>query len=726
MKRWSLSCFVFFIGCLAGFSQEPPPYLNDRSYKGTVNQVPDFWYWNFGSEAFDKAQQLWAEHLRVEPKVDIPLPYGRQISLVLVPPGYVYNQDKSARLRVNPFYISTSKTTLQSYWAITGDSPRLFDLKQSKETVKLSSSAKDGYLKRLSEIAGRNFKTATREQNDYLAKYLDGFKRTKINDPSILANKERSLSDYLAWVENEQRPNERTYEDMVVVNIEQKVFESEAISPNEIENFHKKKNPNLLITPFTETQVNEARKNTASELGIPAKIKIPITQNSGMEMILIPAGLFRFGNENKYANKSKFSSIRTLISEPFYMAINEISESHFDAIIHNSTKTQGAGSEAFIRPPQPESMPKSGINRTDAQMWVKIASNKIGMDFDIPSEIQWEYCCKAGDSILPEKWNLFLKMGFGFPDFRPNHFPSGEGEGNNFGLMDIDGNLLEICKSNEDNLIQTLLTSNFSYPVLKYPVETALASNSTFFARGNFYDSYGFNGSGTDKFAFETIKTGVNINVDKGIAYRKSKIGFRPILIINNKSINYLTNIFSPTKNPSTSPKKYQQLDGSKLNGNLKDSINIGDELISNPYATGLPEMGNDKRFIKNADRSRYGEWPFKIAIYSIEGTKVQGEIKFFAKNPTGILEVYLKGKVQGQFKDANTLILSWNNPEWNKNNQYDKNKYNLLSANMPGGTYTITLDGTKIQGEILYTSAPYRSQIRTYSRNMLLIKQND
>jgi formylglycine-generating enzyme required for sulfatase activity len=85
--------------------------------------------------------------------------------------------------------------------------------------------------------------------------------------------------------------------------------------------------------------------------------------------------------------------------------------------------------------------PVEMISWNDTQVFIAKINEKSGKKYRLPSEAEWEYACRAGDS---KKYDLDASAWYAKNSDGSTH-PVGEKEANAFGLHDMLGNVWEWC-----------------------------------------------------------------------------------------------------------------------------------------------------------------------------------------------------------------------------------------------------------------------------------------
>ena len=185
-----------------------------------------------------------------------------------------------------------------------------------------------------------------------------------------------------------------------------------------------------------------------------------------LEMRRCPAGTFTMGSpESEVGRSSNENQHSVTISKDFYMGTYEVTQAQYKAIMGSNPSdhnTYDTGESEANLPVEMVSwddiMTDSAgfIDKINTQLSTKLPS---GYKFDLPTEAQWEYACRAGtttalnngknltnasalDSNLSEV--AWYSQNWGQATHRTHSV--GTLASNSFGLYDMHGNVFEWCK----------------------------------------------------------------------------------------------------------------------------------------------------------------------------------------------------------------------------------------------------------------------------------------
>ena len=171
-----------------------------------------------------------------------------------------------------------------------------------------------------------------------------------------------------------------------------------------------------------------------------------------LEIVYIPEGSFIMGSPiEKAARNSCEGPQHKMTLQPFYMSKYPITQEQYEVIMGNNPSR-------FIG----EKRPVEKVSWQDARKFCQRLSRKMGRDYRLPRESQWEYACRAGTTtpfnfgktITPELVNYNGKYPYGNAPkgkYRQQTTDVGIFPPNAFGLYDMYGNVWEWCAEEWDD-----------------------------------------------------------------------------------------------------------------------------------------------------------------------------------------------------------------------------------------------------------------------------------
>jgi formylglycine-generating enzyme required for sulfatase activity len=203
--------------------------------------------------------------------------------------------------------------------------------------------------------------------------------------------------------------------------------------------------PSPLAAPFDAAQAKASQQAWAKSLGQAS----PVAKNSlGMELVLIPPGKFRMGSpDSEQGRSADEAQVDVTLTKSYYLGKTEVTQGQWRAVM-GTTPWKG---QDFMK--DGADYPATHVTWDDAQAFCKKLSEKENAKYRLPTEAEWEYACRAGQtarfsfgddaSVLSDcAWWGGLD-GDGNAKREPYAHEVGRKLANAFGLHDMHGNVRE-------------------------------------------------------------------------------------------------------------------------------------------------------------------------------------------------------------------------------------------------------------------------------------------
>jgi formylglycine-generating enzyme required for sulfatase activity len=158
----------------------------------------------------------------------------------------------------------------------------------------------------------------------------------------------------------------------------------------------------------------------------------------------IGPGKFVMGSPEHEPGRLTFEGeVQVTLTKSFWMAQNEVTQSQWKAVMGGNPSQFQAS----------DLLPVSNVSWEDAQAFIaKLNARKIlpeGWRFELPTEAQWEYACRAG-SKGPYHGSNLDEIGWHAGNSEGKQHEVGGKKPNSWGLHDMHGNVSEWCLDSWD------------------------------------------------------------------------------------------------------------------------------------------------------------------------------------------------------------------------------------------------------------------------------------
>ena len=201
---------------------------------------------------------------------------------------------------------------------------------------------------------------------------------------------------------------------------------------------------------------NKTPLKTFQHKGKAKYITIDLGQEVTMDLIGIPGGKYLMGSPDSEPERAHDEGPQHPVSiRPFLLGKYPVTQAQWRAIMKNNP----------ARFTEDEDNPVERVSWFDCIDFCQRLSQKLGREFRLPSEAEWEYACRAktttpfffGATITTELANYNGEYTYGIEqegEYRHQTTKVGSFSPNRFGLYDLHGNVSEWCADSWHNNYQ--------------------------------------------------------------------------------------------------------------------------------------------------------------------------------------------------------------------------------------------------------------------------------
>jgi formylglycine-generating enzyme required for sulfatase activity/serine/threonine protein kinase len=185
-----------------------------------------------------------------------------------------------------------------------------------------------------------------------------------------------------------------------------------------------------------------------------------LANSIGMKLALVPKGEFTMGSPKDQTDRGEDEVEHDVeISEPFYMGIHEVTQVQFDKVMgkNPSAFSRLGEGKKDVAGEDTSDFPVESVTWQEAAEFCKKlselpAEKKAGRVYRLPTEAEWEYACRGGDtSGAPfSSGSTLTTLEANFKGAAGEFYlrrtsKVGQAKPNGFGLYDMHGNVWEWC-----------------------------------------------------------------------------------------------------------------------------------------------------------------------------------------------------------------------------------------------------------------------------------------
>ncbi|MCB1050398.1 MAG: SUMF1/EgtB/PvdO family nonheme iron enzyme [Acidobacteria bacterium] len=157
----------------------------------------------------------------------------------------------------------------------------------------------------------------------------------------------------------------------------------------------------------------------------------PLRPLPEIQLVDIPEGIYKMGSRTLLGRDEW--GVHEVSLGAFQMSTTEVTQELWQAVMGSNPSCEKG-----------DRLPVTGISRAEINVFLQKLNQRLGSNYRLPTEAEWEYACKAGERTFLNQ--APSEAAWYAPNASERPHEVGRKKPNDWGLFDMQGNVWELCQ----------------------------------------------------------------------------------------------------------------------------------------------------------------------------------------------------------------------------------------------------------------------------------------